>query len=125
MELNIKTIDGKREIKLKSSAYFAIRYKAEFHKDALKDIFEMLVAVEECKDENGKIVFLNSELFETLMNLTWVLAKNANENIEPPQAFFDNNEIPLLDEVDNIVDMIMMSLGTTIDSKKNMNQAAM
>ena len=59
------------------------------------------------------------------MNLTWVLAKNANENIEPPQAFFDNNEIPLLDEVDNIVDMIMMSLGTTIDSKKNMNQAAM
>lgn len=130
-------VDGK-EVKLKSSAAFAIRYKQQFRRDPLADIMKLGKSVTKVKpikkeDLGKEIEELQEELdiedvdlsemanldFEVLFNITWALAKNADKSIPGPLEFFDQfEEFPILDSIDIIFDLALTSMGTNVIPKK-------
>ena len=113
MEKIVK-IDGK-EIKFKSTGAFLLRYKAQFHKDAIQDIYKMKNAVN-AEGELEDIGALDLELF---YNLIWTLAKTANPEIEPPMEWLDTfSEFPLVDIIPEVIEMINSCLTTNVKSQK-------
>lgn len=110
----ILNIDG-RQVKFKSTGAFLLRYKAQFGRDALKDIFVLQGAI----DESGNITNIDAVDLEVLYDLAWTLAKSANPDIEPPLEWLDGfSEFPLMDIMPEIADMIFSSLASTAQSKK-------
>lgn len=115
-------IDG-RQVKFKSTGAFLLRYKAQFHRDALKDIFKLQDAMTETEDENGnkvqEIKNIDALDFEVFYNLIWVLAKTADSSIEPPLEWLDGfNAFPLMDIIPEVFELIMSCITSTVDSKK-------
>jgi len=110
----ILTIDG-RQVKFKSTGAFLLKYKAQFNKDALQDIFKLQGATD--KDNNIKnIEALDLEVF---YNLAWTLAKTADPAIKPPLEWLDEfSQFPLLDIIPELTDMIFGCLSSTVTSKK-------
>lgn len=112
----ILNIDG-RQVKFKSTGAFLLRYKAQFSRDALKDIFTLQGAI----DENGNITNIDVLNLEVLYDLAWTLAKTADSTIEPPMEWLDTfSEFPLMDIMPEIADMIFGSLTSTAQSKKKL-----
>lgn len=109
------TIDG-RQVKFKSTGAFLLRYKAQFSRDALQDLFKLQEAV----NSKGQVKDINALDLEVMFDLVWTLAKTADPNIPPPLEWLDEfSEFPLLDEIiPEVTDMIFSSLGTTVESKK-------
>jgi len=111
----ILNIDG-RDVKFKSSASFLLRYKMQFQKDGLKDLLRLKDAIDlETKE------LTNVELFdlEVFYNMTWVLAKNANPQIPPPLEWLDTfSEFPLMEIIPEIIDLMMLCLQSSVQSKK-------
>lgn len=112
------TIDGK-QVRFKSTGATALRYKAQFQSDYLVDIIKLL--------QLQKVVFYlnNSESnrsqdfdgvdFETVYNITWVLAKTADPSIPDPIAWLDQfEEFPL----DYIIGELTELITSSIQSKK-------
>lgn len=111
----ILNIDG-RNVKFKSTGAFLLRYKAQFKKDALKDIFKLQNSVDLDTNQLKDIEALDLEVF---YNLIWVLAKTADPSIEPPEEWLDTfSEFPLMDIIPEVIDMIFSCLTTTTDFKK-------
>lgn len=103
-------IVGGKELKLKSTAAFMLKYKAQFRKDPLQEVMKLQ------KAEDIDI--------ELLYNLVWALAKTADNSIKEPTEFFDEYEnLPLLDEgfMNEIVDMVLGSMGASVQPKKPSN----
>lgn len=110
----ILNIDG-RQVKFKSTGAFLLKYKAQFGRDALQDIFKLQGAV----DVNNKIANIEALDLEVFYNLTWTLAKTADPSIDPPMEWLDGfSEFPLLDIIPEITDMIFNCLSSTVASKK-------
>jgi hypothetical protein len=110
----ILTIDG-RQVKFKSTAAFMLRYKAQFKRDALQDIFALQRAV----DDNGEIKELDALDLEVIYNLIWVLAKTADPSIPPPMEWLDSfSEFPLIEIAPELIEMMASSLGSTTEFKK-------
>ena len=110
----VLTIDG-RQVKFKSTGAFLLRYKAQFGRDALQDIFKLQNAI----DNKGKIKDVSALDLEIIYNLVWVLAKTADPTIPPPLDWLDTfSEFPLSEIVPEVTDMIFSSLGSTVESKK-------
>ncbi len=110
----ILTIDG-RQVKFKSTGAFLLRYKAQFGRDALQDIFRLQTAV----DAEGAIKDASALDLEIIYNLIWTLAKTADPGIPPPLEWLDEfSEFPLADIVPEVADMIFSCLGSTVESKK-------
>lgn len=110
----ILTIDG-RQVKFKSTGAFILRYKAQFGRDALQDIFKLQNAI----DNNGQIQDVSALDLEIIYNLVWVLAKTADPSIPPPMEWLDTfGEFPLVEIVPEVIDLIFSSLGTTVEPKK-------
>lgn len=110
----ILTIDG-RQVKFKSTGAFILRYKAQFGRDALQDIFKLQNAI----DNNGQIQDVSALDLEIIYNLVWVLAKTADPSIPPPMEWLDTfGEFPLAEIVPEVIDLIFSSLGTTVEPKK-------
>ena len=110
----ILTIDG-RQVKFKSTGAFLLRYKAQFGRDALQDIFRLQTAV----DAEGVIKDASALDLEIIFNLVWSLAKTADPSIPPPMEWLDEfSEFPLAEIVPEVVDMIFSSLGSTVEPKK-------
>lgn len=110
----ILTIDG-RQVRFKSTGAFLLRYKAQFGRDALQDIFKLQNAI----DNNGLIKDVNVLDLESIYNLVWVLAKTADPSIPPPIEWLDTfGEFPLAEIVPEVIDLIFSSLGTTVEPKK-------
>ena len=110
----ILTIDG-RQVKFKSTGAFLLRYKAQFGRDALQDIFKLQNAI----DNNGQIKDVNVFDLESIYNLVWVLAKTADPSIPPPMEWLDTfGEFPLAEIVPEVIDLIFSSLGATVEPKK-------
>ena len=108
------TIDG-RQVKFKSTGAFLLRYKAQFGRDALQDIFKLQDAV----DSKNRIKNISALDLEVLYDLAWTLAKTADPNIPPPMEWLDEfSEFPLMDIIPEIVDMIFSCLTSTVESKK-------
>lgn len=111
----ILTIDG-RQVKFKSTGAFLLKYKAQFGRDALQDIFKLQNAINTKTNEIKDLSALDLEVF---YNLIWTLAKTADPNIPPPLEWLDEfSEFPLMDIIPEIVDMIFSCLTSTVESKK-------
>ena len=110
----ILTIDG-RQVKFKSTGAFLLRYKAQFGRDALRDIFKLQDAV----DSKNRIKNIDALDLEVFYNLVWTLAKTADPSIPPPMEWLDEfSEFPLMDIIPEIIDLIFSSLGATVEPKK-------
>lgn len=111
----ILTIDG-RQVKFKSTGAFLLRYKAQFGRDAIQDIFRLQNAIDEKTNKLKDISALDLEVF---YNLVWTLAKTADPSIPPPMEWLDSfSEFPLMDIIPELMDMIFSCLSTTVQSKK-------
>ena len=110
----ILTIDG-RQVKFKSTGAFLLRYKAQFGRDAIQDIFRLQDAI----DESGELVNYEALDLEVFYNLVWTLAKTADPSIPPPMEWLDSfSEFPVVDIIPEVVDMIFSCLKSTVQSKK-------
>ena len=108
------TIDG-RQVKFKSTGAFLLRYKAQFGRDALRDIFKLQDAV----DSKNRIKNIDALDLEVFYNLVWTLAKTSDPSIPPPLEWLDTfGEFPLAEIVPEVIDLIFSSLGTTVEPKK-------
>ena len=111
----ILTIDG-RQVKFKSTGAFLLKYKAQFGRDALQDIFRLQNAINTKTNEIKDLSALDLEVF---YNLIWALAKTADPSIPPPMEWLDTfSEFPLIDIIPEVVDMIFSCLKSTTTSKK-------
>ena len=121
----VLVIDG-RQVRFKSTGAFLLRYKAQFQRDALVDVYKMENAYgEETYEENGKTLTrvivkdVNAIDLEILYNLIWTLAKTADANILPPMEWLDTFEaFPLNDIFPELMEMLRSCLSPTAESKK-------
>lgn len=119
----ILIIDG-RPVKFKSTGAFLLRYKAQFRRDAIKDIYKLKDAIEEKIDEETgektpKLKDIESLDLEVFYNLVWTLAKTANPEIPPPLEWLDTfSEFPLFDILPDVMDMMFASMESSVQSKK-------
>ncbi len=110
----ILNIDGRR-VKFKSTGAFLLRYKAQFGKDALQDIYKLQTAI----NERNQITNIDALDLEVFYSLIWTLAKTADPALPPPMEWLDEfGEFPLVDIVPELTDMIFSSLTSTVKSKK-------
>lgn len=111
----ILTIDGK-QVKFKSTGAYLLRYKAQFKRDAIQDIFKLSNSYDEKTEEIINIEALDLEVF---FNLAWTLAKTADPNLPPPMEWLDSfGEFPLQDILPELMDMFLSCLTSTAQSKK-------
>lgn len=107
-------IDG-RPVPFKSTGAFLLRYKAQFRRDALVDIFKLQQAV----DAEGQLADVAALDLEVFYNLIWTLAKTADPTIPPPLEWLDTfGEFPLVDIIPEVFEMVVSSLSTTVQLKK-------
>lgn len=110
----ILTIDG-RQVKFKSTGAFLLRYKAQFGRDALQDIFKLQGAI----DNKGQIKDIGALDLEIIYDLVWTLAKTADPSIPLPLEWLDGfSEFPLNEIVPELNDLISSSMGSTVRPKK-------
>jgi len=110
----VLTIDG-RQVTFKSTGAFMLRYKAQFGRDAVQDIFKLQQAV----DVKGQIADINALDLEVFYNLVWTLAKTADPLIPPLFEWLDTfSEFPLIDIIPEVMDMMFSSLTVSVKSKK-------
>lgn len=108
-------IDGK-EVKFKSTGAYLLRYKAQFKRDAMQDIFKLAGALD---TETGQIVDIEALDLEVFYNLVWTLAKTANPDIPEPLEWLDSfSEFPLLEIIPEIAELIFSCLSSSVKSKK-------
>lgn len=111
----ILNIDG-RNVKFKSTGAFLLRYKSQFNRDALQDIFRLQDAVDLETRELKNIEALDLEVF---YNIVWTLAKTADSSIDPPLEWLDTfSEFPLMDIIPELIEMIFSCIKSTAHSKK-------
>jgi len=118
---------GDREVEFKTSGAFALRYKAQFHKDPISDIFSLMDLMELGEIEIGddkkptkeQLEILRKFDTEVLYNLTWALAKNADKSIPGPIEWLDEfEEFPIFDILIEISELLTLSMSSSIKSKK-------
>lgn len=110
----ILNIDG-RQVKFKSTGAYLLRYKAQFGRDALKDIYKLMGAM----GEDNKIANIDALDLEVLYDIVWTLAKTADPSIKPPLEWLDEfSEFPVMDILPELTDMILSCLTSTVPSKK-------
>lgn len=119
------TIDG-RQVRFKSTAATAMRYKAQFSSDFFADLMKMgpvIQAVEKGQDfDNLDYATLQHIDFEVFYNLIWVLAKTADRDIPEPIEWLDTfSEFPIMEIMPQLQDLMMASF----QGKKNKNHPAM
>lgn len=108
------TIDG-RQVAFKSTGAFMLRYKAQFGRDAVQDLFKLQQAI----DADGQIADVSALDLEVFYNLVWTLAKTADPAIPPPLEWLDTfSEFPLIDIIPDVMDMMFSSLTVSAKSKK-------
>lgn len=111
----ILNIDG-RQVKFKSTGAFLLKYKAQFHRDALQDIFKLQKAMDL---DTMKITNIEALDLDVFYNLVWTLAKTADPTIKPPMEWLDEFSVfPLMDIIPEIIDMIFSCLSSSVGSKK-------
>ena|SRR5690554_2194878 len=113
------TIDG-RQVTFKATGAYLLRYKAQFGRDALQDIFKLQRAIRKNrKTGEYELGNINALHMETFYNLVWTLAKTADPSIPPPLEWLDSfSTFPLGEILPETMDLITASLGTTAQPKK-------
>jgi hypothetical protein len=102
---------GKQEVKLSNNVAWLMEYKDQFGKDATQELIPLVATLVESLGsgltayQNGVVdleslsesiegrafelmlPLYQSELSTTLINITWAMAKAADENIDPPKKW--------------------------------------
>lgn len=107
----IINVDGK-QIKLKADGAILLRYKMQFQRDCLQDMFR-LAKIKESENYEG---------FDTdlLYRLTWILAKTGDNEIPPMMEWFSEfNNFPIFEVLPDVMDLIKNCLATKKKEKKN------
>ncbi len=106
-----KTINiGGRDVQLKATGSFLLRYKAQFGRDALQDIFGIYGAV----DKKGNVSNAAALDVEVFYRLIWTLAKTADKDIPEMMEWLDGfDEFPIMDVMGEIMDIITSSIIST------------
>lgn len=120
-------VEGK-DVKLKSSAAFAKRYKAQFRRDPLADIINLgnsLVDIdlktvgEDPENVEYEVKEQPNIDLEVFYDVVWALAKNADKTIPEPIEFLDQFEsFPIFDNIHDILDLALVSMNATVKPKK-------
>lgn len=115
-------IDG-HPVTFRSTGAFLLRYKAQFRRDALKDMARLatvLQSIPQDIDENdasqieGVLEILD---LQTFFDMVWVLAKTADPSIPTPEVWLDKfGEFPILDIIGELQELLFSSIRIT---KKN------
>lgn len=109
----IINIDG-RNVKFKSTGAYLLRYKSQFGRDAIQDIYRLTEVIDMETKEIKDITALDLEVF---YNLIWVLAKTADSAIDLPLEWLDTfSEFPVMDIIPEVMDMIMSCMTPTVKS---------
>lgn len=115
------TIDG-REVRFKSTAATALRYKAQFGRDLFADLLKMSKIADvlsNAESEEMSYEELEKIDFELFYNIIWVLAKTADKSIPEPLEWLDTfSEFPINDILPELQDLLTASF----QGKKNSNQ---
>ncbi|BDH62110.1 hypothetical protein MTP04_22400 [Lysinibacillus sp. PLM2] len=111
-------IDGK-EVRLKSNASCQRRYKMQFRREVLKDVFKLKKLEKYIKD--GKLEASDEIIaeidFDIFYDLLWVFAKTANKTIPDPLEWEEQFErIPIREVFPVVVEMLTSMLDSV---KKN------
>jgi hypothetical protein len=110
----IINIDG-RDVKFKSTGATLLRYKAQFKRDALQDIFKL----EKAFDKETNEIEIDKLDLEVFYNLIWTLAKTANSEIEDPMTWLDTfSEFPLMNIIPETMELLMATIKPTVSPKK-------
>lgn len=110
----ILTIDGK-QVHFRSTGAFLLRYKAQFGRDAMQDLFKLQQAL----SPDGQTVDVGALDLEVFYNLVWTLAKVADPTIPPPLEWLDSfGEFPIIDIIPEVVEMIFSSITSTAKKKE-------
>ena len=111
----IITIDG-RQVKFKSTAAYLLRYRAQFNRDAIQDLYKIAGSIDKKKNEITDISKLDLQIF---YDMIWTLAKTADPTIPPPMEWLDTfSEFPLMEIIPEITDMIFSCMKSSVPSKK-------
>lgn len=111
----IITIDG-RQVKFKSTAAYLLRYKAQFGRDAMQDLFKLHKAIDKKTKEIKDLSALDLQIF---FDMVWTLAKTADPALPPPMEWLDTfSSFPLIEHLPEWMDMIQNSFQGSVDSKK-------
>ena len=117
------TIDD-RQVPFKSTGAFLLRYKAQFRRDALKDLvrIEPILSKLQAKQATGTQEEKDAaaiEVFDTLdlelfFNMAWVMAKTADPTIPEPMLWLDSfGEFPVLDVIADLMDVLTASISVS------------
>lgn len=88
------TIDGK-QVRFKSTAAVAFRYKNQFQKDYLIELFKAISELQKVLHIDTKDITLEQLADfdqERLLEIIWALAKTADPNIPEPLTWLDEFE---------------------------------
>ena len=132
---------GKTEVKLDNNAAWAMEYRDQFGKDILPVILpmgaalmEMLATVAASADElslkglaeslEGRVMdilepLVQVEMVDILINVTWAMAKVADESIDPPKKWirqFDSFPIDIV--APTVYDMAMKGFISSKNQKR-------
>lgn len=114
----ILNIDG-RQVKFKSTGAFFIKYKAQFGRDAIKDIIKLKDSINLDTKEFKDIEAFDLEVF---YNIVWTLAKCANPDLTNPEEWLDSfSEFPLMEIIPEVMELITCNLKSNAGIKKKQN----
>lgn len=100
-------IDG-RQVRFKSTGAFLLRYKAQFGRDAVRDLMKLSQVTD---PETGEINQIDTLDLDVFFNLAWTLAKTADPDIPDPLTWLDSFEaFPLMEILPELQDLLLASI---------------
>lgn len=98
-----------KNVKFKTNGALLFLYKAQFRRDAMKDIMAIRSAI----GDDGEVDAEKLD-FEVFFNLAWTMAKIADKNIDPPMEWLSSfDEFPILDILPDIFELLESALSTS------------
>ncbi len=100
-------IIDERPVVFKSTGAFLLRYKAQFGRDAIRDLARLSEAI----DADGKMKDVDTFDLEVFFNMAWTLAKTADPSIQNQFEWLDTfSEFPIMDVVPELMELFESSI---------------
>jgi hypothetical protein len=130
---------GKQEVKLNNNVAWTMEYRDQFGKDILPVVLPMAATLMEGASSiinNGSswddvvgalegrsmeilLPLMQTEFVDVVVNVTWAMAKTADENIEPPKQWvrqFDSFPLDVI--IPNVYELIMKGFASSKNLKR-------
>ena len=105
---------GDRDIPVRSTAAALIRYKANFGRDALGDLFKLS---ENLPKDEAQIEIGENLDFDIFIRFLWVFAKSADKTIPPLEDWLDGFDILPIDFITEVLPQTVDLLASTVKSE--------